>query len=61
MTRSRADPPAGRREELRERFLKVEKVLFRVRWESDDPDERRRFIEGLNFGWEVVSRVLLPG
>ncbi|KAK4700482.1 DNA primase large subunit, partial [Phenoliferia sp. Uapishka_3] len=44
-----------RSEELRDRFLKVEKVLFRIRWESDDPDERRKFIESLNFGWEVVS------
>ncbi|GAA5890816.1 hypothetical protein JCM5296_003430 [Sporobolomyces johnsonii] len=44
-----------RSEELRQRFLKAEKELFRIRFESDEPDERRRFIDSLNFGWEVVD------
>jgi len=42
-------------EELRQRFLKAEKELFRIRFESDDPEERRRFSDSLNFGWEKVS------
>ncbi|GAA6043985.1 hypothetical protein JCM8097_003424 [Rhodosporidiobolus ruineniae] len=44
-----------RSEELRQRFLKAEKELFRIRYETDDPAERRRFVETLNFGWEIVS------
>ncbi|GAA6010672.1 hypothetical protein JCM10207_007798 [Rhodosporidiobolus poonsookiae] len=44
-----------RSEELRQRFLKAEKELFRVRWETDDPIERRAFVDTLNFGWEVVT------
>ncbi|GAA6003477.1 DNA primase subunit PRI2 [Rhodotorula paludigena] len=44
-----------RSEELRQRFLKAEKELFRIRYETDDPTERRRFVESLNFGWEVVG------
>ncbi|GAA5897500.1 DNA primase subunit PRI2 [Sporobolomyces salmoneus] len=44
-----------RSEELRQRFLKAEKELFRIRFETDDPEERRRFIDSLNFGWEKVD------
>ncbi|GAA5899698.1 hypothetical protein JCM6882_005415 [Rhodosporidiobolus microsporus] len=44
-----------RSEELRQRFLKAEKELFRIRWETDEPEERRRFVDSLNFGWEVVT------
>ncbi|GAA5854363.1 hypothetical protein JCM3766R1_002298 [Sporobolomyces carnicolor] len=44
-----------RSEELRQRFLKAEKELFRIRFESDEPEERRRFIDSLNFGWEKVE------
>ncbi|GAA5854515.1 hypothetical protein JCM5353_000035 [Sporobolomyces roseus] len=44
-----------RSEELRQRFLKAEKELFRIRFESDDPEERRRFSDSLNFGWEKVD------
>ncbi|GAA6061975.1 hypothetical protein JCM10212_005219 [Sporobolomyces blumeae] len=44
-----------RSEELRQRFLKAEKELFRIRFETDDPDERRSFIDSLNFGWEKVD------
>lgn len=50
LTRSRR----ARREELRQRFLKAEKELFHIRWDTDDPAERRRFVDSLNFGWEVV-------
>lgn len=42
-------------EELRQRFVKAETALFKVRWETDDANERRAFVNGLNFGWEVVS------
>ncbi|GAA5865207.1 hypothetical protein JCM8547_008313 [Rhodosporidiobolus lusitaniae] len=45
-----------RSEELRMRFLKAEKELFRIRYETDDPEERRRFVDSLNFGWEVVTQ-----
>ncbi|GAA5963393.1 hypothetical protein JCM3765_003053 [Sporobolomyces pararoseus] len=44
-----------RSEELRQRYLKAEKELFRIRYESDEPEERRRFIDSLNFGWEKVD------
>ncbi|BGP18449.1 hypothetical protein JCM10213_003182 [Rhodosporidiobolus nylandii] len=44
-----------RSEELRQRFLKAEKELFRIRYETDDPNERKSFVESLNFGWEVVT------
>jgi hypothetical protein len=44
------------REELRQRFLKAERELFRIRFETDDPQERRSFVESLNFGWEKVNR-----
>ncbi|KWU42976.1 DNA primase, large subunit [Rhodotorula sp. JG-1b] len=45
-----------RSEELRQRFLKAERELFRIRFETDDPQERRSFVESLNFGWEKVSK-----
>ncbi|GAA5863634.1 hypothetical protein JCM3774_001198 [Rhodotorula dairenensis] len=45
-----------RSEELRQRFLKAERELFRIRFETDDPHERRSFVESLNFGWERVSK-----
>ncbi|SCV71677.1 BQ2448_3265 [Microbotryum intermedium] len=45
-----------RSEELRQRFLRVETVLFKIRYESDDVEDRRRFIESLNFGWDVVGQ-----
>ncbi|KAL8293663.1 hypothetical protein RQP46_000364 [Phenoliferia psychrophenolica] len=45
----------SRSEELRERYVRAEKMLFRIRWEMDDPDERKEFLTSLNFGWDVVS------
>ncbi|GAA5985883.1 hypothetical protein JCM10908_006318 [Rhodotorula pacifica] len=44
-----------RSEELRQRFLKAERELFRIRFETDDTNERRSFVDSLNFGWEKVS------
>ncbi|KAL8279338.1 hypothetical protein RQP46_008375 [Phenoliferia psychrophenolica] len=42
-------------EELRQRYVRAEKMLFRIRWEMNDPDERKEFLASLNFGWDVVS------
>ena len=42
------------REELRRRFLKAESILFRVRYESDDYNEREEFLESRNFDWIAV-------
>lgn len=42
-------------EELRQRFLKAERELFHIRWDSDEPAERRAFVDSLNFGWEKVG------
>ncbi|GAA5973432.1 hypothetical protein JCM11641_006457 [Rhodosporidiobolus odoratus] len=44
-----------RSEELRQRFLKAEKELFRIRYETDDASERKAFVDSLNFGWEIVG------
>ncbi|BGP57003.1 hypothetical protein JCM8202_004562 [Rhodotorula sphaerocarpa] len=44
-----------RSEELRQRFLKAERELFHIRWDSDEPAERRAFVDSLNFGWEKVT------
>ncbi|KAM0751523.1 DNA primase large subunit [Meredithblackwellia eburnea MCA 4105] len=45
----------SRSEELRDRFLRVERSLFRIRWDLASADERRQFVDSLNFGWEVVG------
>lgn len=44
-------------DELRKRFVRAERELFRLRYESDDREERRRFIESLNLSWNKVRRV----
>lgn len=46
----------SRSEELRQRFVRAETTLFKIRFETDDLVERRRFVDSLQFGWEVVSR-----
>lgn len=43
------------RQELRTRFVKAEAALFRLRFDTDSPDERQRFLESLNFDWQPVS------
>lgn len=43
------------RQELRTRFIKAEAALFRIRFDTDSPDERQRFLESLNFDWQPVS------
>lgn len=41
-------------QELRQRFVKAESALFRIRFETDAADERQRFLETLNFDWQPV-------
>ena len=43
------------REELRKRFVKAETTLFRVRYDTDKSDERRRFLNSRDFNWIEVS------
>jgi DNA primase large subunit len=42
-------------EDLRRRFSRVEKDLFRIRFQSDDARDRQAFIESLHLEWESVS------
>lgn len=42
-------------EELRRRFARAETTLFKIRYNNDDSRERKAFVEGLNFDWEIVS------
>ncbi|KAK2765385.1 hypothetical protein FQN54_008231 [Arachnomyces sp. PD_36] len=42
-------------EDLRRRFVRVETMLFKFRFQQDDLKERRAFVESLNFDWETVS------
>lgn len=43
-----------RTEELRRRFVKSELALFRIRFDTDDKDERQDFIRSRDFGWVEV-------
>ncbi|KAH0837282.1 hypothetical protein AYO21_09989 [Fonsecaea monophora] len=45
----------SRTEDLRRRFARVETMLFRLRFQSDDTRERQAFVESLNMDWEVVQ------
>ncbi|KAL2211861.1 DNA primase large subunit [Sarocladium strictum] len=43
-------------EDLRRRFTRVETMLFRLRFNNDDLNERSKFISGLDFDWwETVT------
>lgn len=42
-------------EDLRRRFIRVETMLFRLRFAADDTRERVAFIRNLNLDWEMVS------
>ncbi|KAK1232949.1 DNA primase subunit pri2 [Marasmius sp. AFHP31] len=44
-----------RSEDLRRRFVKAESTLFRIRYETDDGQERRRFLSSRDFGWRAVD------
>lgn len=50
-------PPAffPNSEELRRRFLKSETTLFRLRFESDDAEEKQNFLKALQLDWTIVS------
>ena len=41
-------------EDLRRRFARVESALFRLRFQTDDGRERRKFVESLQLDWEPV-------
>jgi DNA primase large subunit len=42
-------------EELRRRFSRLESMLFRIRYQTDDAQECSEFTKSLNFAWETVS------
>lgn len=43
-------------EDLRRRFTRVETMLFRLRFNNDDLNERSKFVSGLDFDWwETVT------
>ena len=42
-------------EDLRQRFSRLETMLFRLRYRMDDVRERQEFVKRLNFAWETVS------
>jgi DNA primase large subunit len=42
-------------EDLRRRFSRLETMLFRLRFKSDDMSERKDFVSTLNLEWEEVG------
>lgn len=42
-------------EDLRRRFARVETALFKLRFQSDDTNERQSFVKSLQFDWDTVS------
>lgn len=42
-------------EDLRQRFLKAESTLFRVRYEETESADRESFLASRNFNWIPVS------
>ena len=45
----------ARSEELRKRFARVETILFKHRFETDDAGERDEFVASLGLDWEPVD------
>ncbi|KAF8441975.1 eukaryotic and archaeal DNA primase, large subunit-domain-containing protein [Terfezia claveryi] len=45
----------ARSDELRARFSRAERVLFRIRWATDDAVERQRFLGSLNLNWDPID------
>lgn len=43
------------REDLRQRFVKAESILFRVRYEEVETSDRESFLAGRDFNWVAVS------
>ncbi|EJF65965.1 DNA primase, large subunit [Dichomitus squalens LYAD-421 SS1] len=44
-----------RSEDLRRRFVKAETTLFKLRYQSDDHNEREKFLKSRDFDWVVAS------
>lgn len=42
-------------EDLRRRFIRLESLLFRIRYLGDDVQDRQAFIDSLELGWEACS------
>ncbi|EER29354.1 Eukaryotic-type DNA primase, large subunit family protein [Coccidioides posadasii C735 delta SOWgp] len=42
-------------EDLRRRFVRLETMLFKFRFQLDDSAEREAFVESLNFDWDILS------
>ncbi|EEP81841.1 conserved hypothetical protein [Uncinocarpus reesii 1704] len=42
-------------EDLRRRFVRLEAMLFKFRFQQDDSKERRAFVESLNFDWDILA------
>lgn len=42
-------------EDLRRRFVRLESMLFKLRFQTDDTRERQAFVDNLAFDWETVS------
>lgn len=43
-------------EELRRRFSRLESMLFRIRYQTDDGTECAEFTRSMDFAWETVSQ-----
>ena len=41
--------------DLRERFARLETMLFKMRLNQDDAQERREFVQSLPMSWEMIS------
>ncbi|OAL71004.1 DNA primase large subunit [Trichophyton violaceum] len=42
-------------DDLRRRFVRLESMLFKFRFQQDDARERREFVDSLHLDWETVS------
>jgi DNA primase large subunit len=42
-------------EDLRRRYSRLETMLFRLRYKTDDVRERQEFVKSLDFSWEMVD------
>lgn len=42
-------------EDLRQRFTRLERELFRIRFQDNDARDRQDFVASLNFDWEKVT------
>ena len=42
-------------EDLRRRFVRLETMLFKLRWANDDVRERKEFVSGLGLEWDWVG------